>query len=98
MSRLSLEDFENLSEVDPIEVVRSVLAESGSLARFMEVHYLASEPELFAIMRMIAGLSPADRSALAEFLMNAEEGIRLGKVSKSCAELVRGTGKQNCQI
>ena len=95
MSRLSLEDLEDGTEVDPVEVVRSVLAESGSLARFMEVHYLASEPELFAIMRMLAGLSPSDRSALAEFLMNAEDGVRLGKVSKKAVELLSATDKRN---
>jgi hypothetical protein len=96
MSRLSLEDLEDRGSVDPIDVVRSVLAESGSLARFMEVHYLASEPDLFAIMRMIAGLSPADRSALAEFLMNAaEEGVRLGKVDKNVVELLRDSNKKN---
>ena len=96
MSRLSLDDLEDLTGVDPIDVIRSVLAESGSLARFMEVHYLASEPELFAIMRVIASLSAADRLALAEFLMNAaEEGVRLGKVSKSAAELVRDSTKKN---
>jgi hypothetical protein len=96
MSRLSLEDLEERGSVDPIDVVRSVLAESGSLARFMEVHYLASEPDLFAIMRMIAGLSPADRSVLAEFLVSAaEEGVRLGKVSKNVVELLRDSNKKN---
>lgn len=96
MSRLLLDDFEDLAGVDPIDVVRSVLAESGSLARFMEVHYLASEPDLFAIMRTVAGLSSADRSALAEFLMNAaEEGVRLGKVSKGGVELLRDSNKKN---
>ena len=90
MSQLSLEDFENVTGVDPIDVIRSVLAESGSLARFMEVHYLASEPELFAIMRMIAGLSLADRSALAGFLKSAgKDGLRLGKVGKNAVELVK---------
>ena len=90
MSQLSLEDFENVTGVDPIDVIRSVLAESGSLARFMEVHYLASEPELFAIMRMIAGLSLADRSALAGFLKSiAKDGVRLGKVGKNAVELVK---------
>ena len=96
MSRLSLEDIEGLGNVDPIDVIRSILAESGSLARFMEVHYLASEPDLFAIMRMIAGLSPADRSTLAEFLINAaEEGVKVGKVSKSALELLRDGYKRN---
>lgn len=96
MSQLSLEDFENITGVDPIEVIRSVLAESGSLARFMEVHYLASEPELFAIMRMIASLSPADRSALAAFLKgHVEDGVRLGKVGKNTVELVKESGKKN---
>jgi hypothetical protein len=90
MSQLSLEDFENVTGVDPIDVIRSVLAESGSLARFMEVHYLASEPELFAIMRMIAGLSLADRSALAGVLKSAgKDGVRLGKVGKNAVELVK---------
>ena len=96
MSQLSLEDLEERGSVDPIDVVRSVLAESGSLARFMEVHYLASEPDLFAIMRMIAGLSPADRSVLAEFLVNAtEEGVRVGKVDKNVVELLRDSNKKN---
>jgi hypothetical protein len=96
MSRLSLEDLEERGSVDPIDVVRSVLAESGSLARFMEVHYLASEPDLFAIMRMIAGLSPADRSVLAEFLVNAaEEGVRVGKVNKNVFEFLRDSNKKN---
>jgi hypothetical protein len=96
MTNLSLDDFENLTAVDPLEVIRSVLAESGSLARFMEVHYLASEPDLFAIMRVIASLNEADRLALAEFLTNAaEEGVRLGKVSKSVVELLRHSNKKN---
>jgi hypothetical protein len=96
MSRLSLEESDNGSDVDPIDVVRSVLAESGSLARFMEVHYLASEPELLAIMRMIAGLSAADKTAFAEFLMNAaEEGVRISRVSKQAVELVKDIGKRN---
>jgi hypothetical protein len=96
MSRLSLENLHIPANVDPIDVIRSVLAESGSLARFMEVHYLASEPELFAIMRMIAGLSLADRSALAAFLTNVgEEGVRVGKLSKGALELVSNIGKRN---
>ena len=96
MPRLSLEKIQNSTDVDPIEVVRSVLAESGTLARFMEVHYLASEPELFAIMQVIAGLSSADRSALAEFLTSAaQEGVRVSKVTPNVAELIWNTEQKN---
>jgi hypothetical protein len=96
MSRPSLENFESSADLDPIDVIRSVMAEAGSLARFMEVHYLASEPELFAIMRIIAGLRPTDRSALAMFLASiGEEGVRLGKLSKGAVELVKDSGKRN---
>lgn len=68
MPQLSLDNVKDLAGVDPIDVVRSVLAESGGLARLMEMHYLASDPELFALIRAIAALPPADRLALAEFL------------------------------
>jgi hypothetical protein len=96
MSQPSLDDLEGLAGVDPIDVVRSVLAESGSLARFMEVHYLASEPELFAIMRIIAGLKPEDRSALADFLKSAAgDGVSLGKSSTNVLELVRDVSRKN---
>jgi hypothetical protein len=96
MPRLSFEKFENLTEIDPIEVVRSALAESGSLARFMEVHYLASEPELFAIMQVLAGMTLADRSALAAFLKKTARGrVRLGKVTPETAELIRNTEEKS---
>lgn len=90
MPRLTPGKPDSPTDVDPIEVIRSALVESGSLARFMEVHYLASEPDLFAIMQVIAGLNSADRSALARFLTGAiHEGVRMGKVTLNTVELIR---------
>ena len=90
MSQLSLDKVKDIAGVDPIDVVRSVLAESGGLARFMEVHYLAGEPELFEIMRAIAALEPAKRAALAGFLTGAAaEDIRVQKATAKVLELVR---------
>jgi ABC-type uncharacterized transport system ATPase subunit len=93
MSRLSPDDIEERSPVDPVDVVRSVLAESGSLARFMEVHYLASEPDLLAIMRALAGLTEEDRKILAELVRNAKGAVRLGTVAEDRVELTAGSAK-----
>jgi hypothetical protein len=90
MARFSLDNVEDLAGVNPIDVVRSILAESGGLARFMEVHYLAGEPELFEIMRMVAALKPTERTALAEFLKRAvANDIQAEKTSARLLELVR---------
>jgi hypothetical protein len=88
MSQLSLDNVEDIAGVDPIDAVRSILAESGGLARFMEVHYLAGEPELFEIMRAIAALEPVKRAALADFLKSAAaNGLRTQKVTTDVLEL-----------
>jgi hypothetical protein len=69
MSPLSLEEFIVGVEPHPVDVVRDILQDVGSLSLLMEVHYLAKEPGLLEIMRGLVALSEEDRQLLQTFLV-----------------------------
>lgn len=59
---------ENEVEIHPIDILRDILAEAGTLSRLMEIHYVVQEPGMLDIMRYLTGLSDADRERLLTFL------------------------------
>lgn len=76
MSQLSREGRTDGAALHPIDVVREILEQAGSLARLMEIHYLVQEPGLLDIMRALGALSNGERVRLNEFLI-ARKGYRL---------------------
>lgn len=75
MSQQSLDAPE--VELHPIDILRDILAQAGTLSRLMEIHYLVQEPGLLDIMRYVAGLSDGDRAKLLRFLGAHESPSRL---------------------
>lgn len=63
-----LDPSEDEASLHPIDVVREILDEVGSLSRLMEVYYLVREPGLLDIMRGLAALPDEDRAKLEAFL------------------------------
>lgn len=73
MSQLSRDDRVDGAQLHPIDIVREILEEVGSLSRLMEVHYLVQEPGLLDIMRVLGGLSEGDRVRLREYLVGRRQ-------------------------
>lgn len=55
-------------ELDTIDIVRAILAQTGTLSRLMEIHYLVQEPGVLDAVRYVAGLPDGDRARLLGFL------------------------------
>lgn len=66
MSQQSLDAPE--VELHPIDILRDILAQAGTLSRLMEVHYLVQEPGMLDIVRCLAALPEDDRVRLLRFL------------------------------
>jgi hypothetical protein len=64
----SLDEIADEAPPHPIDIVRDILGELGSLPRLMEIDYLAREPELLDIMRGLSALGDRDRQKLREYL------------------------------
>ena|SRR5579863_5062304 len=69
----------------PIDIIRDLLDEVGSLPRLMEIHYLLQEPVLLDIMRRLGSLAEDDRRRLREYL------ARCGEARLGVRELPAGT-------
>lgn len=87
MSRLWLDPMAEEAPPHPIDVVRDILHDVGSLPRLMEVHYLLQEPALLDIMRSVAALPLGDRERLREYLARTGPQ-RLGVRELSACALV----------
>lgn len=55
-------------ELDPIDIVRDILAQAETLPRLMEIHYLVQEPGMLDVVRCMAALPDDDRARLQSFL------------------------------
>lgn len=55
--------------VDPIDIVRDILARTGTIARLMEIYCLVEEPGVLGIVRELAALSDEKRGMLGDFLL-----------------------------
>jgi hypothetical protein len=64
----SLDEIVDEAPPHPIDIVRDILGEVGSLPRLMEIDYLAREPGLLDIMRGLAALPDGDRQVLRDYL------------------------------
>jgi hypothetical protein len=64
----SLDEIEDEAPPHPIDIVRDILGELGSLPRLMEIDYLAREPGLLDIMRGLAALGDGERRLLRDYL------------------------------
>lgn len=59
----------------PVDVVREILREVGSLSRLMEVYYLLQEPGLLDILCGLGTLSDSERSKLMGFMRRGQQSL-----------------------
>jgi hypothetical protein len=79
MSRPSPKQIAEKAPPRPIDVVRAILHEVGSVARLMEAIYLVQEPGMLDIMRRVGALSDGDRARLRQYLVRHRH-LRVGKL------------------
>jgi hypothetical protein len=76
MSRPSPDRTADEEAIDPIDIVRAILEEAGTLSQLMEMYYLFLEPGLLDIMRGIAAFPDEDRERLLRYLIrHSRQGL-----------------------